>query len=49
MGSGGKVTEMYAEMIKDMWSGKDEKIYPQEFINVLSHHAPHVSQIVLLI
>jgi len=28
MGTGGEVTLRYGNLIKDIWSGKEDKIYP---------------------
>eukprot|EP00347_Sterkiella_histriomuscorum_P004870 403358774 len=42
MGTGGDVTLRYANLIKDIWQGKEEKIYPAQFLKTLSKHAPHL-------
>jgi hypothetical protein len=42
MGSGGVVTLKFANLLKHMWSGKEEKIYPVKLLKQLSQHAPHV-------
>jgi hypothetical protein len=42
MGSGGKVTLKFASLMKKMWSGCNEKIYPVKLLKILSEHAPHV-------
>jgi hypothetical protein len=45
MGSGGNVTVNFANLIKNLWSGKEEKIYPLEFLKILGQYASHVSTI----
>jgi len=42
MGSGGNVTVKFANLIKQLWSGKDKKVYPLDFIKTLSTYASHV-------
>ncbi len=43
MGSGGEVTSEYANLIKEIWKGSDDKIYPAKLIKILQQHASHVS------
>jgi hypothetical protein len=48
MGSGGNVTLKFANLIKQLWSGKDSKVYPLEFIKTLGTYASHVIEICLI-
>lgn len=43
MGTKGEVTMKCAFLFKNMWSGKDEKIYPVKLLKTLSEFAPHVN------
>jgi hypothetical protein len=36
MGSQGNVTTKYGYLIKHLWSGKEEKVYPLELLKTLS-------------
>lgn len=35
MGSGGNVTIKFGNLIKHLWSGKEQKVYPMEFLKTL--------------
>jgi hypothetical protein len=48
MGSGGNVTLKFANLIKQLWSGKYSKVYPLEFIKTLGTYASHVIEICLI-
>ena len=48
MGSGGNVTLKFANLIKQMWLGKEEKLYPEELLKILSKYAGHVIFITIL-
>jgi hypothetical protein len=42
MGSEGNVTVKFANLVKNLWSGKDAKVYPMEFLKILAQYASHV-------
>jgi hypothetical protein len=42
MGSGGKVTIKFANLIKTIWKDNEQRIYPAKLIKVLSLFVPHV-------
>jgi hypothetical protein len=49
MGSEGNVTVKFANLVKNLWSGKDAKVYPLEFLKILASYASHVSLMVNII
>ena len=42
MGSGGAITLRFGELLRSIWKGKEDKIYPANFVKTLSEKAPHV-------
>ena len=42
MGKQGNLAIHFANLIKIMWSGSEEKIYPVKFLKALAEYASHV-------
>jgi len=42
MGSGGDVSLKFANFLKHMWSGEEEKIYPVKLLKTLSECMLHM-------
>jgi hypothetical protein len=42
MGTGGEITGHFVNVIKEIWKGKEDRLYPAKFLKCLSEHAPHV-------
>jgi ubiquitin C-terminal hydrolase len=43
MGSEGNVTVKFENLVKNLWNGKDDKVYPLEFLKILASDALDVS------
>eukprot|EP00347_Sterkiella_histriomuscorum_P003013 403365930 len=41
MGTSGEISIYFANLLKDIWRGKEEKIYPQKLLKKLNEFAPH--------
>jgi len=41
-GSKGEIAESFGKLVQDIYKGKDERIYPENFLKVLEKHAPHL-------
>lgn len=40
LGHGGKLAQVYAQLIKDIWSGSYVKVYPREFKTTIGEFQP---------